>query len=141
MQAGILSCTIHPGADKHATCVFEHQAGANSFSETYDTKLMLSLTDERDRAAHTLHWAVFTPGGKANPGGMLLGARLIDSLEETTAGDARVDVAFVNDGQRIRFRPIDGSSGAISKTELELMPSPEPVALPSKKSLKLTIMR
>ncbi len=138
-QAGTLTCTVRPGSDQHATCVFNHPVGQDTFSETYDTKFTQALAGERGNASQTMHWAVFTPGGKANPG-MLLGARPDNSVAKTAVGGARVELSFQNEGQRITFRPMDGSSGAASKADLQLGPSPLPIVLKSNKSLQLTVM-
>ena len=136
MRAGTLSCENHA---EHATCVFEHSAGVDSFTETYDTTLTRRLMDKAMSSGHAMRWAVFTPGGKADPG-MLLGARPNNSVASSD-GSTGVKVSFRNGDQPITFQQIGNGSAAtndITNSTLELMPSSKPIDVPSKKSLELT---
>ncbi len=142
MRAGTLTCENQAGEGLHATCVFEHSAGADSFTETYNTTLTRRLMDKAASSRDTMRWAVFTPGGKADPG-MLLGARPNDAVAASD-GSTGVKLSFRNGDEPITFQQIGSGSAAtndITNSTLELMPSSKPIGVPSKKSLELTVIK
>jgi len=102
-QAGTLSCMVQSGvgmivgSSRAATCTFDHP-GENNFSETYNAKLSRVGIDVGLMPKQAMRWAIYTPGGVAQPG-MLAGVH---------GGQSSEAAIGVGDGGKVAFR--DGAS-------------------------------
>jgi len=129
-QAGTLSCMVDRGlgyvvgSSRNATCVFDHP-GANSFSESYDAKLSRIGVDIGVMPKQAMRWAIYTPGGVAEPG-MLTGAHNGASTEAAIGVGDGGRVAFRQNGREIIFEQMQapmaiGVSFGVGQANLELM--------------------
>jgi len=129
-QAGTLSCLVDQGlgyvvgSSRSATCTFDHP-GANNFSETYDAKLSRIGVDVGVMPKQAMRWAIYTPGGVAEPG-MLAGAHPGSSAEAAIGVGDGGKVAFRQNGRNIVFQQMQapmaiGVSFSVGQANLELM--------------------
>jgi hypothetical protein len=128
-QAGTLSCMVQGGvgyivgSSRVATCTFDHP-GDNNFSESYVAKLSRVGVDVGVMPKQAMRWAVYTPGGGAEPG-MLMGAHPGSSTEANVGVGDGGKVSFQSNGRNIVFEQMKapmafGVSFGVGEATLEL---------------------
>lgn len=136
-QAGTLSCMVQQGfgmvvgSTRTATCIFDHP-GADSYSETYEANLSRIGLDVGVMPKQAMRWAVYTPGGVAQPG-MLTGSHPGASAEAAIGVGDGGKVAFQGDsGHHVVFQQMNapmaiGVSFGFGQANLELSAPAAPV--------------
>jgi len=136
-QAGTLSCMVQRGfgmivgSTRTATCIFDHP-GENSYSQTYEAQLSRVGLDVGVMPKQAMRWAVFTPGGVAEPG-MLEGVHTGASAEAAIGVGDGGKVAFQdNTGRQIIFQQMNapmaiGVSFGFGTANLDLAAPSAPV--------------
>ncbi len=128
-QAGTLSCMVEQGvgmvvgSSRAATCIFDHP-GDHSYSQTYNAKLSRIGLDVGVMPKQAMRWAVYTPGGLAEPG-LLTGAHPGNSAEAAIGVGDGGKVAFADSGRPIMFQQMNapmaiGVSFGFGQANLEL---------------------
>ncbi len=135
-QAGTLSCMVQQGfgmfvgSSRTATCIFDHP-GADSYSQTYEATLSRVGLDVGVMPKQAMRWAVYTPGGVAEPG-MLAGAHAGPSAETAIGVGDGGKVLFRDNGSKIVFQQMTapmaiGVSFGLGTANLELTTASAPV--------------
>jgi Protein of unknown function (DUF992) len=135
-QAGTLSCMVQQGfgmivgSNRTATCIFDHP-GADSYSQTYEATLSRIGVDVGMMPKQAMRWAVYTPGGVAEPG-MLAGAHAGMSAEAAIGVGDGGKVSFQGSGRPIVFQQMNapmaiGVSFGFGQANLELAAPSAPV--------------
>ncbi len=135
-QAGTLSCMVEQGvglvvgSSRTATCIFDHP-GDHSYSQTYKAELSRVGLDVGVMPKQAMRWAVYTPGGIAEPG-LLTGAHPGSSAEAAIGVGDGGKVAFADSGRPIVFQQMNapmaiGVSIGFGEANLELAAPSAPV--------------
>ncbi len=135
-QAGTLSCMVQQGfgmlvgSSRTATCIFDHP-GADSYSQTYEATLTRMGVDVGLMPKQAMRWAVYTPGGVAEPG-LLAGAHTGASAEAAIGVGDGGKVAFQSNGRAIYLQQMNapmavGVSFGFGTANLDLAAPAAPV--------------